>query len=206
MSAIQDVRQGDVSTLVPSPKRLEDLHLFTMPRGGTDRLNFVTWDTIEVLGLGETDTVELHGHYVIERQDPSSADWREASVVIIMRELLVKGVSEKFGRIQATVNRDIGKSSQGLVHEGTAYEGFEDSPKMCTMEGYMTFELPDAGMTVFNKEKIVLQHTITHIPPIGQGGGTRGMVDVPLYGTDDPDGPPVAILHQVRTHIGSWLD
>ncbi len=72
------------STLAPSPKSLSELHLFTMPQGGLDQLNFVTWDTIEVVGMGE-DTVELRGHYVIERADPTSADWQEASVNIRMR-------------------------------------------------------------------------------------------------------------------------
>jgi len=195
---------GPPESLVASPKSLSELHLFTMPRGGIDRLSFVTWDTIEVLGHGE-DTVELRGHYVIERADPTSADWREASVEIRMRELSVSGVSGKFGRIHAGVNDEIGKSSGGQVRSGTALGGFADSPKMCEMYGYMKFDLADAGMTVFNKEPILLQHTITHIPPIGQGGGTRGRVEVSLYRTDDPDGPPVATLRQVKTHIGSWL-
>lgn len=191
------------SALAPSPKSLSDLHLFTMPEGGLDQLNFVTWDTIDVMGMGE-DTVELRGHYAIERANPTSADWQEASVDIRMRELNVQGVSEKFGRIRASVNHDIGKPSGGKVRSGTTYPGIADSPKLCVMEGHMTFELPDAGVTVFNKEPIILQHNITHIPPIGQGGGTRGRVEVPLYRTDDPDGPPAAILRQVKTHIGSW--
>ena len=199
------VAQTGRATLAPSPKNLEELHLFTMPAGATDRLNFVTWDTIEVLGQGE-DTVELRGYYEIERKDPTSADWPEASVDIFMRVLHVEGVSQKFGRIRATVNRDNGKTSGGQVQSGTIHDGIVDSPKMCEMRGYMRFELPDAGATVFNKEPIVLQHTITHIPPVGQGGGTRGRVDVPLYRADDPDGAPIAVLHQVRTHIGAWLN
>lgn len=192
-------------TLVPSPKSLSELHLFTMPEGGLDRLNFVTWDTIDVLGLGE-DTIELRGYYVIERANPSAADWREASVNIFMRELSVTGVSQKFGRIHASVNNAFGKQSGGQVQAGTTYEGFVDSPKLCVMEGYMKFDLLDAGFTVFNKDPIVLQHNITHIPPVGQGGGTRGRVAVNLYRMDDPDGAPVAILHQVKTHIGAWLN
>ncbi len=191
------------SALAPSPKNLYELHLFTMPKGGLDQLNFVTWDTIEVVGMGE-DTIELRGHYAIERADPTSADWQEASVDIRMRELDVQGVSEKFGRIRASVNDDFGKPSGGQVRPGTTYSGLPDSPKLFVMEGHMKFELPDAGVTVFNKEPIVLQHNITHIPPIGQGGGTRGRVEVPLYRMDDPDGPPVAILRQVKTHIGAW--
>jgi hypothetical protein len=77
---------------------------------------------------------------------------------------------------------------------------------MCEMLGYMRFELPDVGVTVFNKEPIQLRHSITHIPPVGQGGGTREGAEVNLYGTDAPDGEPVAILHRVKTHIGAWLD
>ena len=198
-------REAETSTLIPSPKSLSELHLFTMPQGGVDRLNFVTWDTIEVLGQGE-DTLELRGYYVIERADPSSADWHEASVDIFMRELSVTGISQKFGRVHASVNEEIGRQSGGQVRPGTTYTGLVDSPKLCQMYGYMKFELSDVGVTAFNKEPILLQHNITHIPPIGQGGGTQGRVDVNLYRLDDPDGPPVAILHQVKTHIGAWLE
>jgi len=175
-----------------------------MPQGGVDRLNFVTWDTIEVLGRGE-DTLELRGHYVIERAEPTSGDWSDASVDISMRELSVTGVSERFGRIHASVNDESGKQSGGQVSSGTTYPLLPDSPKLCRMSGYMKFDLSDVGITVFNKEPILLEHNITHIPPIGQGGGTRGRVEVNLYRVDDPDGPPVAILRQVKTHIGAWL-
>jgi len=197
-----------ISALNPSPKSVSDIQLFTMPRGGVDRLNFRTWDTIAVSRPGEepiVDTVELRGHYMIERSDPTSADWRDASVSIAMRELSVSGVSEKFGRVRASVNYEIGIPSQGQVKPGTVYESPFDSPKDCEMEGYMQFQLPDIGMTVFNKEPIRLRHRITHIPPVGQGGGTREGLEVNLYRTDDPDGSPVAVLKRVTTHIGAWL-
>jgi hypothetical protein len=187
--------------LVPSPKNLAELHPLTMPRGGIDRLNFTTWDTIEVPGVGE-DTFQLQGYYVIERENPSSASWPDASVNIFMRELAVSGISEKFGRVDVAVNPDM--SSGGQVRPGTRYPGLDDSPKLCVMEGFMMFSLPDAGITAFNKDVIRLTHFITHIPPVGQGGGT-GNVEIKLYRVDDPDGPPVAILKEVRTNIGTWL-
>lgn len=77
---------------------------------------------------------------------------------------------------------------------------------MCQMYGYMQFDLQDVGITVFNKEPILLEHNITHIPPVGQGGGTKERANIALYRKDDPDGDPVAILHRVKTHIGSWLN
>jgi hypothetical protein len=156
------------------------------------------------VGRGE-DTIEFHGYYDIERADPTSSDWRQASVDIFMRELSVSGISGKFGRIHVSVNDELGKESGGQVRPGTVYTGIPDSPKLCQMYGYMKFALLDAGLTVFNKEPIVLQHNITHIPPVGQGGGTRGRVEVPLYRVDDPDGRPVAVLRQVKTHIGAWV-
>jgi len=195
--------QKTTKQLVPSPKSLDELQLLTMPEGGTDRLNFITWDTIEVIGQGE-EVIEFHGFYAIQRENPTSADWREASVDITMRELNVDGVSPTIGRIHASVNPDLGKRSGGQVLPGTIYNA-PDSPKMCHMEGYMQFDMPDLGFTVFNKEMIVLEHSITHIPPVGQGGGTKERVDIPLYRKDAPDGEPVAILHRVKTHIGSWL-
>jgi len=210
---VQTLKQGgkmlsqkqSTKTLVPSPKTLSDLHLFTMPEGGLDRLNFITWDTIEVKGLGE-ETVEFHGYYAIERANPTSADWAEASIDIKMRELSVDGVSKNFGPIHASVNCDIGKQSGGQVRTGTTYPDVVDSPKLCQMNGYMKFELSNLDMTVFNKEPILLEHNITHVPPIGQGGGTRPGSEVNLYRLDDPDGEPVAVLKRVKTHIGAWLE
>jgi hypothetical protein len=191
-------------TLVPSAKKLSDLRILTMPQAGIDRLSFMTWDTIEVPGFGE-DTFELRGYYVIERANPTSAIWHQGSVDIMMLELSVSGISSKFGRVHVSTNPDIGRQSGGQVRPGTRYPGVPDSPKMCEMSGYMQFALADQGMTVFNKEPILLRHLITHIPPIGQGGGTQGRVAIDLYRKDNPEGPPVAILREVRTHIGSWM-
>lgn len=195
--------QTSTKKLVASPKSLDELQLFTMPEGGTDRLNFITWDTIEVLGKGE-EIIEFHGSYTIERENPTSADWAEASVNIHMRELNLEGTSSFVGRVRASVSPDPSRQSGGQVRAGTTYTA-PDSPKMCQMYGYVQFELVDLGMTVFNKDAILLEHNITHIPPVGQGGGTKERVDIPLYRTDDPDSAPVAFLHRVKTHIGSWL-
>jgi len=191
-------------TLIPSAKSLSELRVLAMPEGGIDRLSFMVWDTIEVLGFG-VDTVELQGHYIIERANPTAPDWAAASVDIRMLEMSVKGFSQKFGPVRASVNDAIGRPSQGQVKAGTIYPGVADSPKLCEMNGYMKFELAAVPITVFNKEPIVLQHRITHIPPIGQGGGTLGEVSINLYPIDDPDGSPVAVLRQVKTHIGGWL-
>lgn len=196
-------QQQSSTTLIPNPKSISELQLFKMPEGGIDSLSFITWDTIEVIGQGE-EVIEFHGSYTIERANPTSASWKDASIDITMRDLNVEGTSKLVGRVHVSTNPAMGKSA-GQVREGTTYDA-PDSPKMCQMYGYMKFDLIDLGMTVFNKDVITLEHTITHVPPIGQGGGTQPRVDIPLYRTDDPDGAPVAILHRVKTHIGAWLD
>jgi hypothetical protein len=194
----------NTSALVASPKSLSELRLFTLPEGGIDRMSFATVDTIEVPGLGE-DTIELRGYYAIERGTPTSASWHDATVDIYMRELSLIGVSQKFGRIRASVNNNIGKESKGQVQPGLALERDSIVASKCEMAGYMQFELLDLGFTVFNKEPIYLRHDITHIPPVGMNGGTGGRVAVDLYRADDPEGAPVAILREVKTHIGEWL-
>lgn len=198
-----EISQLEPAGLIPSPKGLGDLRVLTMPAGGADRLNFTVWDTIDVFGYGE-DTVELKGHYVIERANPTSSNWAEASVNIVMREMEVSGVSKLFGPVRAFINKQIGIQSQGQVRPGTVYPGLLDSPKMCIMEGYMAFEVTDLPIKLFNKQPIILQHNITHIPPIGQGGGTRDGVSVDLYLVNDPNAKPVASLKRVKTHIGAW--
>ena len=203
-----DVKTRELN-LAPSPKSISELKILTMPEGGIDRLNFQTWDTIELQYPNKAsvrDTIELRGYYQIERETPTSDQWAEASVRIKMRELFVVGTSEKFGSLQVSVNREIGKESEGQVKKGTIYDSPVDSPKMCEMEGYMKFELLDLGITLFNKDPIRLRHKITHIPPVGQGGGTGiDEVAINLYRMDEPDGKPIAILRRVKTHIGSWL-
>lgn len=207
---LEDQRQS-AGTAAPRPRSraVSELRLFTMPSGGTDRLNFRTWDTIAVLRPNEApliDTVELRGYYLIERAEPTSSSWHDASIDIFMREMSVSGVSKVFGRIQAGVNHDIGMPSRGQVRPGTIYDSPADSPKLCEMFGYMEFNLADLGVSAFNKEAIKLTHSITHVPPIGQGGGTADGIEIPLYLKNRPDDAPVAILRKVKTHIGAWLD
>lgn len=184
-------------------KTIEELQPFKMPEGGEDLLEFVALDTIEVPGIGE-ETIELVGSYLIEREHPSSSDWNDAAIKIRMKGLDVEGESATLGKIKVSTNPEY-KTSEGNVTSGTAFPVVNTgAPKYCEMHNYAKFELPDLGLTAFNKEPIELKHTITHVPPVGQGGGT-GEIRIPLYNVKDPDGEPVAFLKKVKTHIGNFL-
>jgi hypothetical protein len=180
-------------------QRLDNLHLFTVPTGGIDHLYFEVNDTIEVPGLGE-ETVTLDGTYRIQRSQPSTPDWETSNIDVKMLDLDVQGTSKLFGRIQVRLNPT--RETIGKV-QGS---GKPKRPKPCSFKAYIQMTLLDRNMTLINKEPVALEHLITHIPPIGQGGGNPEGTYYYLYNVKDLDGPPVAVLKRIRTHIGPWVE
>ena len=184
----------------PTPaQRLDNLHLFNVPTGGIDHLYFEVNDTIEVPGVGE-ETVTLDGTYRIQRSQPTTPDWETSTIDVKMLDLDVLGTSKLFGRIQVRLNPT--KETVGKV-QGS---GKAKRPKPCSFKAYIQMTLLDRNMTLINKEPVALEHLITHIPPIGQGGGNPEGTFYYLYNVKDLDGPPVAVLKRIRTHIGPWVD
>jgi hypothetical protein len=188
---------------IESPTCCADLRPFTMPKGGRDRLKFTTWDTIEIPGVGERE-IRLDGAYQIKRNHPSCADWVEAEVDIAMEDMQVQGNDDLLGQVRAFLRSDLPAPSQGRVTRGTIQDNRSDGAKHCAMDANVAFQLEKLGMTVVAKEPIHLTHAITHIPPIGQGGGT-GDVRIPLYDIKNIEGAPIAYLRRVKTHIGDFI-
>ena len=180
-------------------QRLNNLHLFNLPVGGIDHLYFEVNDTIEVPGVGE-ETVTLDGTYRIQRSQPSTSDWETANIDVKMLELDVTGTSKLFGRIHVQLNPV--QETVGKV-KGT---GSKTKPKPCSFKAYIQMTLLDKNMVLVNKEPVALEHLITHIPPIGQGGGNPEGTSYNLYNINNLNGPPVAVLKRIRTHIGPWVD
>jgi hypothetical protein len=203
--------------------RLANLRLFTMPPAGEDHLYFEVTDVIEVPGKGE-DTVHLAGTYTIRRAQPTTMDWATATIDVTMVDLDVRGRSPLFGEIHASLNPD----ARTLGRVGPAGGGADEvdvvpaaangqmaqkprpkprpKPSPCQFAAYMRFTLPERGLVLVNKEPIQLLHKITHVPPIGQGGGTPGPVAVGFYDVRNLSGPPVVILKSVKTEIGEWVE
>lgn len=180
-------------------QRLNNLHLFNLPVGGVDHLYFEVNDTIEVPGVGE-ETVILDGTYRIQRSQPSTSDWETANIDVKMLDLDVTGTSKLFGRIHVQLNP--AQETVGKV-KGT---GSKTKPKPCSFKAYIQMTLLDKNMVLVNKEPVALEHLITHIPPIGQGGGNPEGTSYNLYNINNLNGPPVAVLKRIRTHIGPWVD
>jgi hypothetical protein len=188
---------------IESPTCCADLRPFTMPKGGRDRLKFTTWDTIEIPGVGERE-IRLDGSYQIKRNHPSCANWVDAEIDITMEDMQVQGNDDLLGQVRAFLRSDSPAPSRGRVTRGTIQDNRSDGAKHCAMDANVAFHLDKLGVTVVAKEPIHLTHSITHIPPIGQGGGT-GDVRIPLYNVNSLDGEPIAYLRRVKTHIGDFI-
>jgi hypothetical protein len=188
-----------VATPDPAPDvdvgRTNAVTLFDVPDPGVDFLHFTVWDTIEVPNVG-TDTVELRGTYTIQRELPTSRDWRTAEMDIRLLDMDVHGTSPRLGRVSVALSG----SNVGHVYAAES----DDSGKLCEIQGGIQMTLHDLGVTVFNKELVPLSHQITHIPPIGQGGSSPE-VRIALYDVENPAGEPVAFLRRVRTQIGGYV-
>jgi hypothetical protein len=184
--------------------RLAQLQLFALPPGGVDHLYFEVTDRIEVPGLGE-DVVTMSGTYKIRRSDPTTNNWSTATIDVQMVDLDVRGTGRLIGEVHAGLNPD--RLTLGRVGPaGGDMLAKKPKPTPCRFAAFMQFTLPGRNMVLVNKDPIPLLHTITHIPPIGQGGGTPGEVAIGFYDRNNLDGPAVAILKAVKTEIGPWVE
>jgi hypothetical protein len=181
----------------PSPTRVEDIRLFTLPAGGMDKLKFKVLDTISIPGMG-TDTVELTGTFTIRRSDPSSPKWGRGTIDVEMVNLSLHGKSDLLGEARAKLNP--ARKTVGRVEAA----GGSTRAAGCRFAAYIVLELVDHGLAVFNKTAVPLTHTITHVPPIGQGGGTIGRVAIRLYDLTQP-AQAMAVLRKVSTEIGTFV-
>ena len=57
------------------------------------------------------------------------------------------------------------------------------------------FDIKELGVSVFNKERILLMNRhVERIPPVDDPNGHALLFNLPLYNRKDPDGEPVGYL------------
>jgi Family of unknown function (DUF6073) len=190
-------------------KALEDLYegaqveQFTPPQGGIDNLGIRSVDTFMVPGVGES-TVEFRGYVRVARSQPTTGDWASTEVYTNMIEMYMHGESPEFGPI--TVRLQPETLSTGCIHTPFEESDTDCPEKACRMAVGAIFEAPTLGLTLFNKEPVVL--TIDHvrsIPPAGNPGRGQIYRMLPLYDRNDPDGKPVAYLTSLSFSMGTYL-
>lgn len=177
---------------------------FTPPKAGIDNLGITSIDTFKVPGLGEF-TVEFKGYVRVVRSEPTADDWNGSEVYTNLIEMLMKGDSPELGEIHVTLNSDV--LSTGMIR--TPFEGDDPAPepaKACRMAVGAVFTMPKLGLTLFNREPVILTiDNVRSIPPAGNPGDGQIYRMLPLFNMADPDGKPVAYLTSLKFAMGTYL-
>ena len=185
--------------------RLKDLYAprevepFTVPRGGIDNLGLHSTDIFTIPDRGEF-TVDFKGYFRVAREDPSTDDWAAAHIRVNIIDLKLKGKDENLGEITVTLNRDIVSTGEIFPASGPA------GPKACRIATPAVFDVPALGISVFNKEPILLMNrTVVAIPPVNDPNGHALLFNLPLFDREDTNGEPRAYLTSLRYGADHYL-
>lgn len=179
-----------------APHRVEP---FTVPPGGIDNLGLHSTDNFAIPGRGEF-TVDFKGYFRVARDNPTATDWATSEVLVNIIELRLYGPHKDIGEIAVNLNPDIVSSGQIFT---AASPG---QPKACRIATAAVFDLRQLGVTVFNKEPILLMNeNVRSIPPVDDPSGQARIFRLPLFNRADPNGKPVAYLTSLRYGADNYL-
>jgi hypothetical protein len=172
-----------------APQKVEK---FTLRPGGIDNLALHSTDQFTIPGKGEY-TVDFSGYFRVARDNPTTNDWTSAEVQVNIVDLRLRGKHKEIGEIDVSLNPDI--LSTGQIFAAKTPNG----PKACRIATGAIFELRQMGVSVFNKEPILLMNEgIKSIPPVNDPSGHALLFMVPLFNRADPNGKPIAYLSSLK--------
>jgi hypothetical protein len=176
-----------------------EVQQYTVPQGGIDNLALSSRDTFEIPGRGEY-RVDFDGYFRVARDHPTSEDWAEASVFVNLADMKLEGRHPDLGTVKVRLNPDVVSPGQ------TFAPGDRSAPAACRIGAAAEFELADQGLTVFNKEPILLMNeAIESIPPVEDPNGQAHIYRLPLYDKSNPNGLPVAYLKRLQYTVGNYV-
>jgi hypothetical protein len=179
-----------------APQRVEP---YTATPGGIDNLALHSTDTFTIPGRGEF-VVEFKGFFRVARDQPTTNDWNTCEVFVNIVDLQLFGQHDATGQIAVSLNKDTVSTGQIFP---TAVPG---GPKACRIATAAVFDIPKLGMTVFNKEPILLMNeNVKSIPPIDDPSGHALIFRVPLFDRANPSGKAVAYLTSLRYGADNYL-
>jgi hypothetical protein len=172
---------------------------FSVPPAGIDNLTLSSVDKFVIPGRGEF-TVNFDGFFRIARDQPTSQDWATASVHVNMMDMNLTGSHPQLGRM-------IVKNNPNIVSPGQTFgSGTSTAPAACRIAAGVVIEAPDLGVTLLNKEPILLMNdAIDSIPPTEDPNGAAHLYKLPLYDQRDPNGKPFAYLTSLRYTVGNYV-
>lgn len=181
-----------------------DVVQWTTPEPGIDNLGISSVDTFAVPGLGEF-TVPFDGWVRVVRSEPTADEWADAEVYTNLIEMRMVGSCEELGTITVTLNPNCLSAGQ-IRTPFDPYAGEGPSAKACRMAVGAIFDVPKLGLTLFNKEPVILTiDDVRSIPPAGAPGKGQIYRMLPLYDAANPDSEPVAYLTSLRFAMGGYL-
>lgn len=177
----------------------QQVKAFVAPPGGIDNLALSSVDRFLIPGRGEF-SVNFGGMMQIARDHPTSRDWATANVYVNLLEMNLKATHPDLGRI-------VVKQNPALVSPGQTFgPGRATAPAACRIAAGVTFEAPDMGVTMFNREPILLMNdAIESIPPVEDPNGAAHLYRLPLFDTRKPEGEPVAYVTGLNYTIGNYV-
>lgn len=188
-----------------SVRGLPDLYASTDIRkrsatpGGIDNLALTSKDTFIIPGHGEF-TVSFEGYFRVARSNPTTKDWATAEWQVNMVDMRLTGASKTLGKMNVRLN-------EGVVSAGQVFAaGASASAAACRIAVAATFEIEELGLTVFNKEPILLMNdAIDSVPPVEDPNGEAHIYRLPLFDVKRPSGSAVAYLTRLRYTVGNYI-
>ncbi|MGK7942050.1 MAG: DUF6073 family protein [Crocosphaera sp.] len=192
----------DLSTIeyLYPPQNVEP---YTPPSPGVDNLGITSTDTFMIPNVGEF-TVDFKGFVRVARSKPTTDEWVTAEVFTNLIHMCMRGEHPDIGPIVVTLNPDF--LSAGQLR--TPFRDMESvqPAKACRMAVGAYFNVPNLGLTFFNKEPIELTiDNVQMIPPSGNPGEGRIYQILPLFDINNPDANPVAYLTSLHFAMGNYI-
>jgi len=177
----------------------EEVEPFTVRPGGIDNLALHSTDVFSVPGRGEY-TVDFSGYFRVVRSHPTTDEWASAEIRVNIIDLRLLGQHDELGEVRVSLNPDIIASGQMFQAVGPL------QPKACRIATGAVFDIPQMGVSVFNKEPILLMNEhVIRMPPVDDPSGHALLFRLPLYDRQDPDGQPVAYLTSLRYGADNYI-
>jgi len=183
----------------------QDVQPFSVPAGAIDNLALSATDTFLIPGRGEF-SVKLDGYFRVAREDPTTDDWATAQVFVNLVDMNLVGNHPDLGKLTVRLNPDVVSPGQTFGPALTMGPGGRSAPAACRIGAGALFESSDLGLTLFNKEPILLMNdAIEAIPPVEDPNGTAHLYRLPLYDRANPDAKPIAYLTSLSYTVGNYV-
>lgn len=171
----------------------------TVTPGGIDNLALHSTDIFTIPGKGEF-TVDFKGYFRVARDHPTTNDWTTFDVLVNITDLRLQGEHKQLGKVTVNLNPSI--LSSGQIFHATSPGG----PAKCRIATATVFDLPQAGIRVYNKEPILLMNEhVKSIPPVDDPNGHALLFMLPLFDYNKSSEKPLAYLTSLRYGADNYL-